>query len=665
MRDKALYPELDRPLVIELILVSQLLVLWPLFTHLPFWIRWVCLAVITLRFLMARFNKPVPSKWVTGFVGLIGVGGIYMHFGTFGGRDAGVSLITLMFCMKLLELKSYRDAALVLFLAFFIMVANFLFSQSLLMAGYMMLCMLVVLMTLESLNRPNGGVDVKHLAKRSGVMLLHAIPIMLIMFVTFPRLTEPLWRMPNSGSGTTGIDDSMTPGDIGSLATFDEVAFRVEFEGEVPEQSELYWRALVFSEFDGLTWSRSEQRVRFDPGIQYRGERRAYKISLEPTDRRWLYVLEMPESLDTQVRTSNELTFIRRFPVNSRLVYSGVSYTSSQYDLVLSENDRELNTRLPDDGNPRARIWAEQVFEQLGRDPERFIQAVLQTINQQNYVYTLSPGEMLQDTVDDFWFNKQQGYCEHYSSAFAFMMRSVGIPARIVTGYQGGEMNPYSNYMLVRQNKAHAWTEVWLEGRGWVRFDPTAAIHPSRVEVDLSQSWAQREQLFGDSVAGLLKDVDLGTIEKFKLYWDAINSAWQNMIVDYDAESQFNLFDNLGFNNMDFRDYLRLLVILTIGIMMLVAWWLLRLPEKIDPVAKSYRRFLKALAKLGYEKQPSEGPKDFVQRIIAERPDLKPKLLPILELYISLRSRTTGEDNPLRQQFIKRVSQLKLSESGT
>ncbi|MCP3674054.1 MAG: DUF3488 domain-containing protein, partial [Gammaproteobacteria bacterium] len=260
MRDLLLYPSLSRSGVIELILVTELLVLWPLFNYLPSWIRLLCLTVIAVRFIMVRRSWKVPGKLVSTVLGLAGAAAIYLNFGTLFGKDAGVSLIVVMFCLKLLEMRWYRDAALILYLSFFIMVSNFLFSQTLLMAGYMVICIIIVIVALQALNRTDGGTNLKQLFRNASVMLLQAIPLMLILFVFFPRLAQPLWRMPTSVTGTTGISDSMTPGDIGSLVTFTEPAFRVEFSDNVPASSELYWRGLVFSRFDGLTWSRATPR---------------------------------------------------------------------------------------------------------------------------------------------------------------------------------------------------------------------------------------------------------------------------------------------------------------------------------------------------------------------------------------------------------------------
>ena len=660
MRDLPLYPNLDRPGVIELILVTEILVLWPLFNYLPSWIRLLCLSVIALRFVMVRLAWKVPGSLVSAALGLVGGGVIYLHFGTLFGRDAGVSLIVVMFCLKLLEMKWYRDAAIILYLSFFIMVTNFLFSQSLLMAGYMVLCILVVIAALQALNRVDGGVNLKLLFANASVMFLQAIPLMLILFIFFPRLAEPLWRMPVNLTGTTGISDSMTPGDIGSLVTFNEPAFRVEFSDEVPPPSALYWRGLVFSSFDGLTWSRSEPLLQSDQDVVFAGKSYDYQILLEPHRRQWLYALEMPISMSEVARTTTENTWQRRFPLRSRLAYRLTSYVNSSFGHQISESDRLQNISLPDEGNLRSRQWAQQSFLDAKASPQSYIKAVLSKINTGNYVYTLNPGVMAENTVDDFWFNKQRGFCEHYAGTFVFLMRAAGIPARVVTGYQGGEMNPYADYMLVRQSNAHAWTEVWLEDRGWVRIDPTAAIHPSRVEIDLSQAWAQRESLFADIVPIDWGQYSPGIIENLQLMWDLLNNNWQSMVIDFDAESQHDFFERLGFPNMSMSDLVNAMLIFALLVMAISAALFLRAHNNLDRIALNYGKLNRKLSRIGLVRASSEGPVDYIQRVIVARPDLEIQLKPILELYLSLRYRDSKNHQEQTRQFKKRVDALSI-----
>ena len=662
MREQALFPGIKRKGVIELILVAQLVVLLPLFQYLPMWVAAICLVVIGYRLVIHRYNLKLPGRLISGLVGIVGGILIYLEFKTFSGRDAGVSLIVLMFSLKLLEMRWYRDAALVLFLSFFIMVAHFLFSQSLLMATYMVFCLTVVFTAIQVLNRKSATIDFTSIFKRSGKILLQAIPIMLVLFLFFPRLSEPLWRMPSGPSGTTGISDTMTPGDIGQLTTFTEPAFRVKFEGDVPPMAQRYWRGLVFSQFDGLTWSRPRggfvPRSEDNYDIEYQGVPYRYEILMEPHRRNWLYAMEMPVSMNAVARMTQDYTWLRRFNLTNKLSYKLTSYPESQFEMALSPRQMLQNLQIPADGNPRTREWAEDLRQQIP-DNEDFIQAVLQRINQQEYRYTLNPGTMERDTIDDFWLNKYKGFCEHYSGAFVFIMRVAGIPARVVTGYQGGEMNPYGDYMIVRQSDAHAWTEVWLDGQGWVRFDPTAAIHPSRVEVDLSRSWLQREALFNDETPSDWSEYAPSTLLKAQLFWDSINNYWQDEIIAFSAEQQYELLRDMGLEDFDMSDLAYFLLVVVFSVMMITTLIMMRNRVKVDAIAKLYMELERKLARQDYTKKPTEGPMDYLNRIAISDPELAKKLKPVFKLYVQLRYQGKGESNQkLLQDFRQRVRAL-------
>ena len=667
-RESLLYPSLERPGVVEIVLLTQLVVLFPLFQFLPPWVTAICLSCIGYRFYLKRFNKALPGRVLTALVGLTGGVLIFLEFKTFQGRDAGVSLIVLMFSLKLMEMRRYRDASLVLFLSFFILVAHFLYSQSILMTTYMVVALAVILCALMALNRVDGARDLKSLGRTSGKIILQALPIMLILFFLFPRLAQPLWQMPSGSTGTTGISDSMTPGDIGSLVTFTEPAFRVKFDGEPPPNSQRYWRGLVFSDFDGLTWTRNQDPFRpvltSNPDIEIKGEPVSYELLMEPHRRNWLYALEMPESVNSVGRMTTEYTLLRRFNLTNKLSYELVSYPDSTFGLLLDDRTRQINLAIPDDYNPVTRDWVDEVRAEYV-DDEAFIQMVLRYINQQQYHYTLNPGTMSENTVDDFWFNKQRGFCEHYAGAFVFIMRAAGIPSRVVTGYQGGEMNPYGDYMIVRQSDAHAWTEVWLADRGWVRIDPTAAIHPSRVEVDLSQDWLQREALFSDQAPSEWSQFTPSFASQMSLMWDSVNSYWQSEIIDFGAEDQYLLLQKFGIDYFSMSDLINLMLIIVGVIFIGSTVWILRNRLPIDPIAKGYLRINHKLAKSNLEKHDTEGPLEHLERIKKSDPKLAAKLRPIITLYVQIRyqnkGHTNGVDNSklatkLRDDFLRRAN---------
>jgi transglutaminase-like putative cysteine protease len=468
--------------------------------------------------------------------------------------------------------------------------------------------------------------------------------------------------MPSGGTGTTGISDSMTPGDIGDLVLFTEPAFRVRFDGDQPPSSQLYWRGLVFSDFDGLTWTRNEsfarQRFMNDSDVEYLGPSYSYELLLEPTRRNWLYALEMPLSMSPVGRMTTDYTWIRRFPVNNKLTYEVVSFPESEFGLELDDISREINLALPDGFNPVSREWAENLRATMNSD-QGFVQEVLKYINQQQYHYTLSPGTMGENGVDDFWFNKQRGFCEHYAGAFVFMMRSAGIPARVVTGYQGGEMNPFGDYMIVRQSDAHAWTEVWLEGQGWKRIDPTAAIHPSRVEVDLSQDWMQRDAIFNDEAPGDWSEFKPSWVSQISLMWDSLNSQWQESVIDYSSEKQYQMLRNMGLDHFTMSDLLNMMLIVAGVFSMISGYLMLRKRPRLDDVAKVYVRLNKKLSRNNLSRQANEGPWQHWRRIKEVNPQLADKIRPAIKLYVQLRYQAGVEQKPeLLRSFKQRVSSL-------
>ena len=671
-RESMLYPTLERPGVVEIVLLTQLVVLFPLFQFLPPWVTAICLSCIGYRFYLKRFNKRLPGRVLTAVVGLLGGILIFLEFKTFQGRDAGVSLIVLMFSLKLMEMRWYRDAALVLFLSFFILVAHFLYSQSILMTIYMLAALAVILSALMALNRVDGARNLKSLGWASGKIILQALPIMLILFFLFPRLAQPLWQMPSGSTGTTGISDSMTPGDIGSLVTFTEPAFRVKFDGQPPPGAQRYWRGLVFSDFDGLTWSRNQDPFRpaftSQSDIELKGAPVTYELLMEPHRRNWLYALEMPESMDGIGRMTTEYTWLRRFNLTNKLSYEVVSYPESSFGLVLDNRTRQINLDLPNDYNPVTRDWVANVRAQYP-DDEAFIQMILRYINQQAYHYTLSPGTMAENTVDDFWFNKQRGFCEHYAGAFVFIMRAAGIPSRVVTGYQGGEMNPYGDYMIVRQSDAHAWTEVWLAGQGWRRIDPTAAIHPSRVEVDLSQDWLQREALFADQAPSEWSQFTPSMISQISLMWDSVNSYWQSEIIDFGAEDQYMLLQKLGFDYFSMSDLINLMLVIVGLIFITSTLWILRNRISVDPIARAYLKINHKLAQSNLQKHDDEGPLEHLARVKQSDAKLAAKLRPIVTMYIQLRYQNKGQqtvgDGPsqsskLQEDFLHRANSFSI-----
>lgn len=645
---------LTRPGIIPLLIMVQAIVLSPLWFHLPAWISASTIALLLTRFVVYKKAIKLPS-WLILVLALCALGGVFLYFRTISGREAGVGLISLMYTFKLLEAKNYRDGALILFISFFILVTAFLYDESILMGVYLLIAMMSILMGLIALNSTKGVAGIRNLGKISGVTLLQALPIMLVLFFLFPRLSGPLWAMPSSAEAGMGIDDEMSPGAISSLYGFDEIAFRVDFEGEAPSINQMYWRGLVLSEFDGIAWKigvesplRGESYPDGTPTYQYR-------VQLEPHNRRWLFGLEdLITPPKEKVYLFNNYTWRQSQRVTQRLLYSAQSYELDYSGIELSQWQRQLNTQLPEDGNEQTKEWAVEQYQQVG-DPEEFVRFVLSYIRQQNYHYTLLPEVIEQNVIDGFWLSSQEGYCEHYSSAFVFIMRAAGIPARVVTGYQGGEYNPYGDYYIIRQKDAHAWTEVWLEGEGWRRVDPTAAIHPSRVDDSLLNQTSSRDDWLTDfdSLTTTDSEIARSIWQQISLRWDAMQSFWNESLMGYDKDMQFNWLSKMGINNNQWRylGYALLATILLAGAGF--GLWILSQAKSRDKVERAYRHFQTTLAKQGIGLKLSEGPKDLLRRIKQEHPELYPKAERVIKRYIAIRYQKQKVSDANKQSFIK------------
>lgn len=645
---------LNRPGIIPLLIMVQAIVLLPLWFYLPVWISASTITLLLIRFVIYKKELKLPS-WFILVLALCALGGVFLYFRTISGREAGVGLISLMYTFKLLEAKNYRDGALILFISFFILVTAFLYDESILMGVYLLISMMAILMGLIALNSIKGLGGIRHLGKISGVALLQALPIMLILFFLFPRLSGPLWAMPSQRESGMGIDDEMIPGSMAGLYGFDEIAFRVDFDGNTPPISQMYWRGVVLSEFNGIAWLIGAESPIRDEAYPTGEPAYSYRVQLEPHNRRWVFGLEdLIEPPKEQVYLFNNYTWRRAQRVTQRLLYQAQSYQLDYSNVEMSQWQRQLNTELPDSGNDQTKEWAINEYEKVG-DPEAFVRFVLSYIRQQNYHYTLLPELLEQNVIDGFWLGSREGYCEHYASAFVFIMRAAGIPARVVTGYQGGEYNPYGDYYIIRQKDAHAWTEVWLEGEGWRRVDPTAAIHPSRVDDSLLNQTSSRDDWLADfdDLTTSENEVARNVWQQISLRWDALQSFWNESLMGYDKDMQFDWLSKMGINNNQWRylGYALLATILLAGAGF--GLWILSQAKSRDKVERAYRRFQQALAKQGVEVKLNEGPKDLLSRIKKEHPEHYAKAVPVIKRYISIRYQKEKSSISSQQSFIK------------
>ena len=614
------------------LLASMTLVVAPMFLHLALWVPLFALLLGAWRYSLGMRKLPLPGTRVLLPMTLIGAGAIIASYGGSFGRDASVALLTLMLSMKLLESSDRRDAMLLISLSWFLSITTFLFTQSLLMGFYLALPVIALTITLIGINHPNGRLPFNTQWRLAAGLLGQAIPVMLVLFLLFPRLSGPLWRTPSDAANAmSGLSESMTPGSISELILSDETAFRAEFSGALPASNQRYWRGPIFWHFDGRTWRPGMQAYNLaQEALDGTDDRIDYTVTLEPHNRNWLFALDLPASVPAEGVLRHDYQLVSRQPVNARIRYQAQSFLTYRLQPQLDAATRRHALQLPKIGNPRT-LALGQEWAASNPDGQALVRKALAMFREQSFVYTLTPPKLGRDGMDDFLFTTRRGFCEHYAGSFVFLMRAAGVPARVVTGYQGGTVNPLGNYMIVRQSDAHAWAEVWLENSGWVRIDPTAAVSPQRIEFGLSSMSA------GEPVP-LLARGEYSWLNQVYLGWDAINNGWNQWVLGYNQQRQMELLSRFFGENISMRG-LAVGMIAAVGFIMLaISWALLRnVVRQTDKLQTLYGKFLRKLARAGILRQPHEGPLEFGQRAAAASPDKAQAILGITARYADLR----------------------------
>ena len=548
-------------------------IMLPQVQHTPWWTSAFAAALLLWRARLALTGAPLPGRWVLAGVLAIAIGATWATHKTIVGRDAGVTLVVMLLALKTLELRARRDAMVVFFLGFFVLLSNFFYSQSLPTAMAMVLGLMGLLTALVNAHMTAGKPPLTQALRTAGWLALWGAPVMVSLFLFFPRMA-PLWGVPSDDmAGRSGLSENMRVGEVAALALDDSVALRIRFDtpgGQEPPANTLYFRGPVLSQFDGRNWQADPVLDAMTmPQLRVSGEPIRYQMLIEPSKRRWLTLLDAaktepqipPGASVGRLRMSSSLQWLSWRPITDVLRVDAQSHLDFSHGPLQLTPELKRYLQLPAGSNPRTRALGEHLQAELraqpgaGADTDRLIASALQHLKTGGYTYTLEPGVVDSvHTADDFWFDSKQGFCEHIASAFAVLMRSMGVPARIVTGYQGGDRNSVDNYWTVRNSDAHAWTEVWIAGRGWVRVDPTGAVAPSRV--GQFQRLSAPPGAFASAVGNF---VDTGTLEKLRAVWEAVNNRWNQWVINYTQSRQLNLLQSLGFESPNWTDLLRLL----------------------------------------------------------------------------------------------------------
>jgi transglutaminase-like putative cysteine protease len=622
-----------------LLLAAALMVLAPHAGHLPLWVSSLCAATLAWRAAITLRGTRLPPPVLLLPLAFGAVAGVWTTYHTVLGRDAGVAMLVLLVAFKMLEMRARRDLFVVIFLCFFLLLTTFFYAQGI-GTALMMAAALVALFTAQLSFQFSGTVPPLRRRLWLGArMVLLAAPLALLLFFVFPRIQGPLWGMPgDANAGRTGLSNSMAPGTLSNLAQSNETAFRVQFFDPAPPQAQLYWRGVVLGAFDGRTWTRLEPARHGQPpeppGVSVHGRAVRHQVTLEPSGQRWLFALDLPAELPRLAgnpsAASPEMEIAAAYPLEQRVRYEVISHPAYSLQAGAELPGAERWLALPEDFNPRALAAGMALRRQA--DPIKRVNAVLRGFRSDGFSYTLDAPLLGRDSVDDFLFRTKSGFCEHYASAFVFLMRAADVPARVVTGYQGGEINPVDGFLTVRQSDAHAWAEVWLAGRGWLRVDPTAAVAPERVQRGLARALPSRNPFGIDGLNELMFGADRNSIlAQLRFELSAMDNSWNQWVLNYTPDRQRGVLDSLKSGVMNWHT----LAVAAAGVLLVWFTYALRSRRQGDPVDALYSALCLQLGRLGLARGADEGPNAYRERIDISRlePQHKNAAAQFLRLY--------------------------------
>jgi protein-glutamine gamma-glutamyltransferase len=623
-------PRDSRDTLFLLIVIAT--VVLPQVEHLPLWCSGLVAGVLVWRGVLAWKSKPLPSRWWLVALLAIAIVATLATHKTILGRDAGVTLLVILLALKTLELRAQRDAFVVFFLGFFCMLSNFLFSQSLVTAFAMLLALMGLLTALVNAHMPVGKPPLMMAAKIAAKMAVLGAPIMVVLFMLFPRLA-PLWGMPGEGTqGKSGLSANMRVGTIANLALDDSIAMRIKFEGKPPAEKDIYLRGPVLSSFDGRLWLPLKAVTQSEPpsnNLRVTGQAISYEVTQEANNKPWIFALDAaiaaPVLSGHELRMTPDLQWLSNRLITELVRFKAQSFPQFSYGPEKLDTSLQNYVNLPQGYNPRTLQLAAEIQRDAGSNAANttsLVNIVMQRLRTGGYEYTLEPGVYGENTADEFWFDRKAGFCEHIASSFVVLMRAMNVPARLVTGYQGGEFNAVDGYWVVRQSDAHAWAEVWQAGNSdgsklgsWVRVDPTSAVAPQRIG-SLERLTAPRN-VFAGAVASLWTSTvgssGFNPFLQMRAVWDAVNNTWNQRILNYTEATQLNLLKNLGFSSPSWTDLSYLLIAIVVAASLLGIAWTLWDRRQHDPWLRLLASTRIRLEKLGLKTSAQISPRELAK----------------------------------------------------
>ncbi len=636
------------------LLISLALITLPHSQHLPAPLFGFFCLLWSWRFIGIFRASWLPGKLLIFAVTLAALALLYhQHQGVFG-RDAGTAIFVTALGLKLLEIRSERDIYLITFLAFIVAATEFLYQQSMFMAVYILLVCCSLLGTLVSINLKTPHTLAA--LKTSTLIIAQSFPIAILIFLVFPRIEAPRWMwLEDNSKGLTGLSDTLEPGAISQLGLSDELVFRVKFTGDIPPPVERYWRGPVFTFTDGKSWRESRKQSRPVAAIRpiYQGKAYQYKLLMEPQPHNWVYALEMPVEYTAPLKMTAAYQLVTTKKPEERAEYQLTSYT--RYTLN-SVNSSELDENLQLPHEPSDRLV--RLVRQLGgfnHPPEYLIKNLFRYFRQNDFYYTLTPPLMPHKPIETFLFDARAGFCSHYATAFVYLLRIAGIPARVIGGYQGGEINAVGGFLEVRQANAHAWAEVWLKNKGWTRFDPTTAVAPERVEQNVNI-----EQQISNGAISFIPSAQLQNslswLKQARQLWSSLDYKWQRWVINYSTDTQTGIFDLFGIQ--DWRKlFYGLFILIAVFILILFQIMIKKTTRQSDPAVKLYRKFCKKIPKTPIK--TGEAPADYARRCQKLYPGQRKQIETITRLFINIHYQPDPDKQAL-MELKKQVRQFKL-----
>jgi protein-glutamine gamma-glutamyltransferase len=642
--------------ILIFLLSSIGLITLPHLYHLHFAVYGFFALLLCWRFICIWKPERLPTFPIIFLLIVCGMAILYIQHRGFLGRDGGTSLFVIALGLKLMEIKTERDLYLINYLAFIVAASQFLYEQSILMAAYILFVCCVLLATLVYIN--SYVAQTKTSLKKAAVIIAQAIPMTIVVFILFPRVEAPRWLLFNDEhQAKMGLSDSMEPGSITNLGMSDELVFRVKFSGAIPPANQRYWRGPVLTQTDGKKWTQAKDlayQQHLDK-MKFSGTPYKYTLLMEQQDKNWVFALDMPTDLPQSLHQNANYQLLASDDLDKRTEFKLTSYPTYNTGYITKTEFKDAR-QLPSAPSEKIKQLVEQLHG-FDSSPEMYINQILNHFRQEDFHYTLTPPLMEDNPIETFLFETRYGFCSHYASAFVYLMRVANIPARVVTGYQGGELNTVGNFLEIKQADAHAWAEVWLDKQGWFRVDPTAAIAPERIEKNIDIARLVPGGLISYALPGSGQTA-FNLLKQARQLWNNVDYNWQRWVINYNNSNQASFLSSFGIDNFKTMVYW-MMTLIGIITAILSLFLLYQSPKVADPVLITYNRFLKKIAKVGLTKNTGEGARDFAERIKPKLPEVADKIEEITKAFINQLYGKSATDDDFKQ-LEKLISLFKL-----